>query len=38
MVGLALWGVRVIVFPETQYEYFVSPASPETVTRLPELA
>src|SRR5881392_1652480 len=35
-VGLVLCGVRVSVFPEAQYEYRVSPASPEIVTRLPD--
>jgi hypothetical protein len=37
MVGFMLWGVMVAVLAETQYEYFVSPASPESVTTLPEL-
>ncbi len=37
MVGRLLCGVMVIVFPETQYEYCVSPESPEIVTTLPEV-
>jgi hypothetical protein len=37
MVGLVPWGVMVAVFAETQYEYFVSPASPESVTTLPDV-
>jgi hypothetical protein len=37
MVGFALCGVAIIVLPETQYEYFVSPAS-VSVTTLPEVA
>ena len=35
IVGLVLCGVRVSVFAETQYEYCVSPASPEIVSTLP---
>ena len=34
-VGLVLCGVTVNLSAETQYEYFASPASPESVIRLP---
>jgi hypothetical protein len=34
VVGLVLCGVQVIVFPDTQYEYF---ASLPIVTTLPEV-
>jgi hypothetical protein len=37
MVGLVLFGVIVSALPETQYEYVVSPVSPEIVTMLPEV-
>jgi len=37
MVGLVLFGVMVILFPDTQYAYCVSPESPVMVMTLPEV-